>query len=1302
MNLKTTLSLVVLILAVAGLFWTGAALPPASNASVQGLPAISESTLRKITVRKGDQNIVLERTPQGDWVMPGNWPTRGPEVRQLVTLLVNLHSRFVPLSLDQDRLAFILSSAVGQAGGRAPLWLVGWIAERRLKNEKAVGLGLDRPLVTVVLTTDQGEHTLHFDENPFDEASNRFERPTFVRVDERPEVFRLGSGVAAALDRPADYYQRRQLFPSKRVVRTEGTDKVDRLSGKAVEALAQGEKRFVLAHVGDQWEMSYPLRDRLDPRTRDSLLEAVPDLWAERFVPHEPTADVAGWGWALLGLPSNPGELAVAVFWGQNQTMGIYGLLDPNRKLIVTRPDGGRITLEIGQPILAATPKNRAYARLENFNRVFEINTDKLNNIFVPAETLRDEQVARFKTDDVRKVEISHDGKTVVLQNETPRDRPENDPPPPPKWKMLQPTEASADGDLVRDLVSKLSGLASKDKDVLEKEKARLVAGAVGLAGLGETAALTAPALADLHRAESDLGLKAPAAVVTLWIEEKVKDEQDKYTTRTVRLTLGRRDLAVKKLFVRTDDWPRIDEVDDSIADLVLDKRALDYRGKKLLEFSASDITRLTVRRLDLAALSAGPLTLLGAPTGPALLAAVAATAADQTGIVVLQQDRGEWKLTAPIVHEADGVKVRDLGERLGRLEVLQFVAGSATPAELGEEYGLAVPELSVTAEFKDKPARTIDVGRSRLIQLGYFARLEGAPEVFALPDDVVKLLERDSLAYRPTGLWQLASKDDITALRIHKAGQEEYRLTRKGEEWEVSGPFTVAAPKPVVEKLATALTAPRCETYKSNDATDLKAFGLDKPEVRVTVSAKDGKEHTLLVGALAPQGGRFGRLGSGGGVFVISAALAKTADQSALDFLDRSLWKVDPGAVTLFRRQHGAAALELEKKDDTWKLNRPVEQPADERKVPELMQKLADLHAVRIAAYQPKDLAPFGLDKPEATVAIKVEGDKPTEYVLDVGKVAQEGREERFALVKGSPKVGVLSGEVVKALLAGPLAYVDHQLARFSDADKLQMESGQRKATLRRLEGTWKMTEPISAPVEHDALEGFLDGLYRLRADELVAEKPSEDDLKRYGLDRPLVKWKISNGDKEELELAIGAAEKPGGRRHARVGGKSLVVLLDARVSAGAVAEYRPHGLWKEPIDPAQIEAVRFGYRSDPFELRKGEDGNWQVVGKPEVKLDPMRVTDTLSVLRDLKLERYVNDKGDDLGLYGLKPAELTLEVTTPAGKRVLFLGGMEGGSKRRYAMLPDAEHTGVFVLDESASSRLFRNLVELGRRMD
>src|SRR5262249_21127910 len=115
--------------------------------------------------------------------LPGNWPVRRNEVEELVGTLAGLKSRFQPVPLDAS-------------GDLTPFGLAP---------------GQDPVVVTVGLKGKA--HTLTFGEEPARPGENPFTRPAFVRVDDQPEVLRLGPDVLPVLKRPAEFYRKRQLFP---------------------------------------------------------------------------------------------------------------------------------------------------------------------------------------------------------------------------------------------------------------------------------------------------------------------------------------------------------------------------------------------------------------------------------------------------------------------------------------------------------------------------------------------------------------------------------------------------------------------------------------------------------------------------------------------------------------------------------------------------------------------------------------------------------------------------------------------------------------------------------------------------------------------------------------------------------------------------------------------------------------------------------------------------------------------------------------------------------------------------------
>src|SRR5690349_22240659 len=106
MNLKTTLVLLVFAAAGGALAWFATDVPqrlglrpaPVAVASGDTLRVLEDELtadkLRAIEVRQGEQVVRLERDADGAWSLPGKWPTRQGEVKQLVALLTGLRSRF--------------------------------------------------------------------------------------------------------------------------------------------------------------------------------------------------------------------------------------------------------------------------------------------------------------------------------------------------------------------------------------------------------------------------------------------------------------------------------------------------------------------------------------------------------------------------------------------------------------------------------------------------------------------------------------------------------------------------------------------------------------------------------------------------------------------------------------------------------------------------------------------------------------------------------------------------------------------------------------------------------------------------------------------------------------------------------------------------------------------------------------------------------------------------------------------------------------------------------------------------------
>jgi hypothetical protein len=231
----------------------------------------------------------------------------------------------------------------------------------------------------------------------------------------------------------------------------------------------------------------------------------------------------------------------------------------------------------------------------------------------------------------------------------------------------------------------------------------------------------------------------------------------------------------------------------------------------------------------------------------------------------------------------------------------------------------------------------------------------------------------------------------------------------------------------------------------------------------------------------------------------------------------------------------------------------------------------------------------------------------------------------------------------------------------------------------------------------EHADLEEFVNAMFKLRADEFVAEKASPEKLKQYGLDKPESTWRFVAADKEALVLSIGKRDATDQRVYARLGAGDVVFYLDPTITARATAEYRKRALWTG-FDASQVELLTISGPGGLFSLRKSE-GGWIAAGKPEVKISQEAVTELLSSLVNLKAERFIRDKDAPLALYGLDKPRRTIVVQTGMGMRQeLNLGNLQGGSSKTYAALPGK--TEVILLGEADTAKLDKDLKGLSQK--
>ena len=263
---------------------------------------------------------------------------------------------------------------------------------------------------------------------------------------------------------------------------------------------------------------------------------------------------------------------------------------------------------------------------------------------------------------------------------------------------------------------------------------------------------------------------------------------------------------------------------------------------------------------------------------------------------------------------------------------------------------------------------------------------------------------------------------------------------------------------------------------------------------------------------------------------------------------------------------------------------------------------------------------------------------------------------------------------------------------------DKLSIENASGRVVCRKVGEDWQIIEPVTVDAHRGAIQAVLANLERARLTRFLAldGESTEEAFKKYGLNSPHVKVSLHVGGRL-LDTVLFGNENPS-RQY-------VYVKKDSEDRIGMVELYRRTGVDKQWSDlrnkttlkfkRALATKLRIESQGDTVEVTKsGEE--WQMKLPTEARGDGEAIESILQGLAS-PVEEFVNDAPNSLGLYGLDPPALRVEVSVAENEvHSLWVGSEQEGSY--YAT--DLSRAPVFTLDSSFVNQLNRASFELQSR--
>ena len=375
------------------------------------------------------------------------------------------------------------------------------------------------------------------------------------------------------------------------------------------------------------------------------------------------------------------------------------------------------------------------------------------------------------------------------------------------------------------------------------------------------------------------------------------------------------------------------------------------------------------------------------------------------------QTAAGEWGITAPIQAKADDTAVNNMLTTI----VDEEVTRSLTPEEPVDLalYGLAQPPVVLRIALQDGTTLPkVSIGKDTPVGFSAYVQKEGDPQLhltrqafrLGLIKEVKELRDKTVLPFE---------RDSVTRIAINTA-ETSIVLGKTDDGWAFEHPAPYAVDASAVQTYLSTLEGMRAEDFVEQPLLDLSAFGLDPAQLTVSLHLGEDTKRTLAVGdeknVAAGTTQRYLKRDDGETLYLVRTGLLKDLSKSVTDFRDKAVVNIPEGEITqVVVTREGREGFTLSRgEENTWEIDRKSEGTLKTATLSQFVADLRELRGFEIAADNPEDLSPYGLDNPTITlVAVDESGEKLATVFL--GQTAQEETERHFALQEGGGTVFTL-----------------------------------------------------------------------------------------------------------------------------------------------------------------------------------------------------------------------------------------------------------------------------------------------------
>ena len=456
------------------------------------------------------------------------------------------------------------------------------------------------------------------------------------------------------------------------------------------------------------------------------------------------------------------------------------------------------------------------------------------------------------------------------------------------------------------------------------------------------------------------------------------------------------------KIYVRLENSKDVFLASQSIKNQI-SKKPEEFRDRKLTDTVATQVVRLSIK-----------------------------TAA---GEMELQKQGDHWQIVKPLRARADDQKVNDLIAQITNSRIAQFVADDAGDLH---PYGLAEPRGTITIFKGDDKSG----GSGQILQIGgvsekekdqVYVRFAPRKFVYTLPSKIESILSTKPNDLRDRHLVRF-DQNQLDRITIDAPGKNKTVLARKEQNWTIVNRNNRTANAAEVRRLIDLLNGELVTSFVADVASDLPKYGLDKPQLTVTLSAFASEntaettagEHPLATIAFGKIEGEsvFARVGEEPFVVAVRRSMLDNVLADPLSWQDLTIFSYKPEQIHKLSLVTDREQTLVRGTSNQWQWV-TGSGAINTVSVQSLVNTLASLHAIRWVANAP----PAAFAKPQLVVTFTTSPDDKAQHKLMVGGSSPDGTalartdEHEGTFTISSPDLKALQADLVQLATPSPAA---------------------------------------------------------------------------------------------------------------------------------------------------------------------------------------------------------------------------------------------------------------------------------------